>query len=68
MYIKGEKKFNNMKYSQPPEQGHVLTETCIRQPHQGRVHHRSAIKHKNENQPPKTATQSQMCRLLQQEP
>lgn len=45
------------QYSQPAEQGHVLTETRVGQPHQGRVHHRSAIKHKNYHQLPKMATQ-----------
>lgn len=57
MLLRGEKWLNKMKYSQPAEQGHVLTETRVGQPHQGRVHHRSAIKHKNYTQPPKMATQ-----------
>lgn len=57
MLLRGEKWLNKIKYSQPAEQGHVLTETRVGQPHQGRVHHRSAIKHKNYTQPPKMATQ-----------
>lgn len=60
-----EKKWSgDRKYSQPTEQGHVLTQTGIGQPHQGRVHHRSEINTKMKPQ----VNQQHNFRLVRQEP